>query len=112
MWLFTPFGFFSVVQKPGDKFLTVRTRAKGDLERLREKYLPELSETITGAGTDYPFRATASHEAIGRALAAVAKDITYSNFKNEVARRMGHERAHVYGDVWRDLLQLEKDQGA
>jgi hypothetical protein len=26
MWIFTPFGFFSVVQKPGMSSLTVRAR--------------------------------------------------------------------------------------
>ena len=40
MWLFTTFGFFSAVQKPGDDFLTIRGRSAKDLDRLREKYLP------------------------------------------------------------------------
>ena len=51
MWLFTTFGFFSIVQKqPSDKFLTVRARAAADLERMR-KHVPQLSATITGGGT-------------------------------------------------------------
>jgi hypothetical protein len=38
MWIFTTFGFFSVVQKePGDEFLTVRARDPKDLDRLRER---------------------------------------------------------------------------
>ncbi|MBI4704877.1 MAG: hypothetical protein HY744_27550 [Deltaproteobacteria bacterium] len=44
MWLFTSFGFFSVVQKPGEEGLTVRARVRSDLERPREQYLPGLRE--------------------------------------------------------------------
>jgi hypothetical protein len=33
MWLLTPLGFFSVVRKPGDCFLTVRARGRSR-ERL------------------------------------------------------------------------------
>jgi hypothetical protein len=52
MWLFTNIGFFSAVQKSGTDCLTIRSRVKGDLETLREKYLPELSPTIGHGGTD------------------------------------------------------------
>ena len=48
MWLFTNFGFFSVVQKPGERDLTVRSRLRSDLERLRERYLPTLGPVISG----------------------------------------------------------------
>lgn len=37
MWVVTDFGFFSVVQKPGDAeagTLTVRARVRGDLEAV------------------------------------------------------------------------------
>ena len=56
MWLFTTFGFFSVVQKePGDDFLTVRARDPKDLDRLRER-VPELGPTELKGG-DYCCRA-------------------------------------------------------
>lgn len=108
MWLFTTLGFFSIVQKKGDSKLTVRARAAGDMERLRARYMPELSETITGAGTDYPYRAAISHADFARGLARLAEEIDYSNFKDAVATEMGYERAHIYTRVWQDLLQLEK----
>ena len=107
MWLFTPIGFFSAVRKPGEHLLTVRARSPGDLENLRDTYMPELSPTQEHGGTDYPYRARISPSAFGLGLMAVADDLTYSNFKNEVAARQGHTRAHVYGKVWQDLLKLE-----
>jgi len=110
MWLFTNFGFFSVVQKPGDSLLTIRARAAVDLDRLRAEYLPTLSSTVTGGGTDYPCRAKTDRKALGLAMQQIVADLDYSNFKSEVAKRLGSERAHVYGKVWEDLLAIEKEK--
>lgn len=107
MWTLTPFGFFSAVRKHGDAHLTIRARVATDLDALRSRYLPTLSPTVTGGGTDYPFRATCSPEAWGDALAAMGRDIDYANFKDEVAKRQGTARAKVYGGVWSQLLALE-----
>jgi 8-oxo-dGTP pyrophosphatase MutT (NUDIX family) len=106
MWTLTPFGFFSAVRKHGDAHLTIRARVAADLDALRVR-CPTLSPTVSGGGTDYPFRATCSPEAWGDALAAMGRDIDYANFKDEVARRQGHARAKVYGGVWSHLLSLE-----
>jgi hypothetical protein len=111
MWLFTPLGFFSAVQKPGTDHVTVRTRVRADLDRFREHHLPSLSPTIEGAGTDYPYRATCSHDAWAEALAAMGRGLDYSNFKSTVAQRQGPERARVYGRVWQQLLDLERQEG-
>jgi len=107
MWLFTPHGFFSVVRKPHSNCLTLRSRVHEDLEKLRRNYLPDLSETLEKAGTDYPYRATVSHAAFAEAMAKMAKGIDYSNFKDEVASQQGMQRAHVYGRVWECLINLE-----
>lgn len=107
MWQFTTCGFFSIVQKTGDDCLTVRTRTNGDLDRLRRKYMPGLSPTIAHGGTDYPFRARISRDEFASALAVMASDITYPNFKDEVARSCGLQRASVYHRIWNDLLMLE-----
>ena len=108
MWLFTTFGFYSVVQRPGDSDLTIRARARADLVRLKERYLPKMGKIRSGEGTDYPYRASTSHEAFAHAAAAIARDIDYSNFKNAVKSKMGAGRAHTYSKVWSALLPLEK----
>lgn len=110
MWLATPLGFFSAVQKSNTDHLTVRSRVRSDLDRLRAHACPSLTSTLTGAGTDYPYRATCSHEAWAMALATMGRDIDYGNFKATVARRQGYTRARVYGRVWEQLLDLEREE--
>jgi len=110
MWLITNIGFFSVVQKPGEQRLTVRARVRSDLEQLREQFLPELSDPVADAGTDYRFRARVDHAAFARGLARMGEAIDYSNFKDEVARRAGWRRASLYGRVWRALFRLQEEE--
>lgn len=105
MWLATDFGFFSVVQKDGEKLLTVRACVLGDLEALRH-YCPELGPTITTPLADYGYRAHVSHKAWGEALAKIGQAVDYHNFKDSVAERQGIERAAIYSRVWTDLLEL------
>jgi hypothetical protein len=100
MWLFTPFGFFSVVRKRGDAHLTVRARVAADLDALRRTHAPTLSATVTGAGTDYPYRATVALEDWARAMASIGGAIDYANFKDEVHARQGETRARAYAKVW------------
>jgi hypothetical protein len=106
VWLLTPDGFYSIVQKRGEQELCIRARVAADLDRLREKYLPSLTSTTETPGGDYRFRAWASHDAVAEALAAITRQLDYDNFKNEVARH-DHERAHVYGEVWQVLGELQ-----
>jgi len=110
MWLMTNIGFFAAVQKPGTNFLTVRARVRQDLDKLREQYLPGLSPTVGHAGTDYPWRATVSHEQFAQAVSKMVQDITYDNFKNEVAKRQGKARAQRYSQVWHALYGMGNDE--
>ena len=109
MWVQTVFGFFSVVRKRGEPHLTIRARARRDLERLRDEHLPSLGEIRVGAGTDYRYRAEASHEAFGEALRSIAEGIDYHNFKDAVGARLGRARHDVYLDAWRVLARIERE---
>ena len=114
MWLMTPSGFFSIVQKPEDEqagTLTIRARVRGDLERLRETCLPGRGEIVANAGTDYRYRARAPRAEVASAMAKIVNDIQYANFKDEVAREQGKERAGFYGEVWQVLYDL-RDEAA
>lgn len=109
MWLFTTIGFFSVVQKDGEQHLTVRSRSSADLDSLRNSFMPELSATIAKKDTDYPFRATITKPAFSKGMARIGESIDYHNFKDEVAERMGSERAHTYHHVWSALKRIESE---
>jgi hypothetical protein len=110
MWLITPIGFYSIVCKPDDadaETLTIRARVKSDLEALRQEYLPGLETISEDAGTDYRFRAKANRDEVGKALAQMAQQLDYGNFKNEVANKQGRCRAQVYHKVWDVLFTLQ-----
>lgn len=114
MWLMTPSGFFSIVQKPEDEqagTLTIRARVRGDLERLRETCLPGMGEIVANAGTDYRYRARAPRAEVASAMVKIVNDIQYDNFKDEVDKQQGKVRAGFYARVWEVLYSLP-DQAA
>lgn len=106
-------GFFSIVQKPGDSedgMLTIRARAKGDLDALREKLLSVLRKTVSNAGTDYRYRARAPREDIVKAMMNIVQDVQYGNFRNEVQKRQGSARAKKYHGVWEVLYGISEPE--
>jgi hypothetical protein len=112
MWLITPIGFFSVVQKHDDEAsgtLTVRARVRSDLEALQEKYLPSLGPIQENVETDYSYLATAPRAEVSAAMAGMIADVDYSNFKHEVAKRQGQKRSLLYHEVWDVLYRLQTD---
>ena len=113
MWIFTPFGFFSIVQKTHDASdqLTIRGRVRGDLENL-VSHLPSASAIREDPNADYRFRITADKDDIAYLMARLVVDLDYDNFKNQVAKEQGYERAACYGDVWATLYALQMGEAA
>lgn len=112
MWLVTPIGFFSIVQKPGDKqddTLTVRSRVRSDLAALKQHYLPSLGTIQENHDTDYRFRAVAPRDEVSAAMSRLVDGLDYSNFKSEVAKKQGHKRASLYHQVWDVLYKLQTE---
>jgi hypothetical protein len=111
MWLVTTFGFYSIVEKSWDRerqTLTVRARAREDLEALRARYLPTLGETAEDESADYRFRAQAPREDVTQAFARAIRDIDYDNFQNALAERQGWTRERIYHDAWRAFLAIQQ----
>lgn len=103
MWLITPLGFFSIVQKPSDReanTLTIRARVRADLEALRNSHLPHLGEIQESRHNDYRFRAVAPRREVAAAMANMVETLDYSNFKSQVATVRGAGRSHLHHDVW------------
>ena len=112
MWLITPVGFFSIVQKPGDKpkgTLTVRSRVRSDLAALKQHFLPGMGPIQESHDTDYRFRVVAPRSEVSAAMARMVDGLDYSNFKSEVGKTQGHKRASLYHKVWDVLYHLQKD---
>ena len=109
MWIFTPDGYYSVVQKAADRkanTLTIRTRNREDMDSLVRDYFPK-AKPYRVERSDYEWRIRVPKAQWAEAVQRMAMDIDYTNFKDEVKHRQGMERAGVYGRVWSVLLALE-----
>lgn len=106
MWIITPRGFYSVVQKRGESRLTVRARCEEDIRNLAD-LLPDC-EPFASRGTDYEWRLHCTVAEWSKVCALLALEVDYSNFKNEVRRVQGSKREGVYHRVWSALLALER----
>jgi len=104
MWIFTTYGFFSVVNKtssnitngdidPTDQVVEVRSRYKEHLESLKDRFGDLIGdEEILGyddpgsryKNRDYEYRIIINAETWVHLGAMLSADITYPNFKNEV----------------------------
>ena len=121
MWIFTPAGFYSVVQhRKNHSNLLVRARSEADLLHLLDLADRELPARVRRAvGTiestlhraDYPFRVTVSKKAWKRLLAAMTDEVNYDNFKTAVGKK-NKERAHTYMSIWSALLRVEREPDA
>jgi hypothetical protein len=105
MWVFTTFGFFSVVQHRGkpDRLL-VRGRVRADVEALARRLVEPLQHT---PNADYPYRVEVDRLDFATVMTEAVDGVDYDNFKNAVAEQQGAVRATVYHDVWQDLLLLQ-----
>lgn len=111
MWILTPIGFFSIVEKPEDRAsgkLTVRARVRKDLEAFKAS-CPALGEIVESQHTDYRFRARGPKTDVAAAIGRLVAGIDYDNFKDAVWRRQGRGRANLYHRVWDVLYTLQKE---
>lgn len=113
MWIISDIGFFSIVQKPEDiptGMLTIRSRVRSDLETLGERHLKFVTAITENDTSDYRYRAKAMQTDVAVAMASLASSINYSNFKDRVAKVQEPTRAHLYGEVWQTLYQLQSSR--
>jgi len=102
MWIFCEAGFFSAVQHQASE-VTIRARCREDLEALNV-WCPRMGAIVETPGRDYAYRATASKADWAAAVAILAQDIDYPNFK-EAARRRNRlpGRLAAYHQIWEAL---------
>lgn len=106
MWVFTTFGFFSIhvptFPERQPHVREVRARQWIDLEHFRDRYCPGLGPTIETPHSDYPYRAQVDAVMLADAMAAIVKDLQYSNFKDTVEDQQRHGS---YLNVWAELRE-------
>ncbi len=128
MWIFTKYGFYSVVCASEYKgkgknarkvilkdTLMIRARQREHLVALVTKFCkvhPAINESsITETdNTDYRFRMIVTKSLWTSIMIELVEDIDYGNFKSEVAtipanRKSGYERA--LHDVWDVMFHLQ-----
>ena len=107
--MMTKIGFFSVVEKPPGK-ICIRSRRREDLNNLLDEVLSPvmMADILRTRNTDYPYRVIVDREEFMRCFDTFLKLVTYSNFKNEVAKT-NRRREHLYHQVWALLRQIEEE---
>jgi hypothetical protein len=123
MWLFTLYGFFSVVcardqdgAKAETNTLMVRARVRHHLETLQGRFTELGDDSIRETpDTDYRYRIVVPKARWKEVVAQMVEELSYSNFKDEAARSLGfgeRDYIHALHDVWSPLhdLQQQKQQ--
>lgn len=101
MWICLSDSFISIVRKnQRDKFLTVRARVAGDIERIWP-----LAEVQKGGGTDYLYRARIYDKDVAEAITNEILGIGYSNFKDSVTENARHD---AYFNIWRAMMAMRE----
>lgn len=102
MWIFLNDAFVSVVaHKDQPRFLLVRARRRGDLERLFGDQ-PVVERTPTA---DYLYRCTVSREVLAKIIADRIQSIDYTNFKDSIQDKPLHD---VCFEVWDRMSELQE----
>ena len=92
--------------KPGDgnAYITVRARSERDIRNLADLIDAEPQRSDQ---SDYRWRIRCRKEEWARAVATMAREIDYENFKSRIGRD-DPDRAHLLGEVWSVLYELQQ----
>lgn len=104
MWLFTKHGFFSATMSTYEKGkFNVRSRSKRHLEALIEAHVLIIgnAEIVETTIADYRWRIMMTTGEWARLAEALAREVDYSNFKNEC-----HRPEAGAADIGGELMQI------
>ena len=104
MWVMTKLGFFSAVENRDDKYaLIVRPRCEQDIVNIAHA-LGKPLDWWEDQYADYGYRILCSKKEWADALAGLANDIDYDNFKSSITDERHHK---AYQRVWLDMLYID-----
>jgi hypothetical protein len=102
MWVCLNNAFLSIVaDKTDSSKLLVRARVEGDIEQV----FPVCAVEFTPVNHDYLYRASIPREVVASRLAALAEDISYTNFKDSVRENWRH---NAYMRIWNIMYQAQE----
>jgi len=122
MWLFTQYGFYSVVcardlagssTRIDSNTFMVRARSRRHLESLQKRF-PQLAslEIADTANTDYRFRVVVPKHDWVEVVRELTADIDYGNFKDRAGQCAGDDRyVDALHDVWEVMERLQRPRG-
>jgi hypothetical protein len=111
MWLFSTYGFFSVVSDYEDSSkVLVRARNILHLVELRRRFKKELGnvDIKTTPMADYRSRMSVKKRVWAQIVRKLAEEIEYRNFKSEAARYDDSVYVEALHDVWGRMLGMQE----
>lgn len=104
MWVFTEFGFFSIVQHRSDAdTLLVRGRSRSDLVAFARRAKLPVRSVKRDTAADYEYRIAAPRSVVQGVVADALAGLDYDNFKSRVELTQGVDRERAYLEVWSAL---------
>lgn len=116
MWLFTRYGFFSVVCVASNSInlnaLQIRARFREHLVNLKKRFKFLDYPIIKTTDSDYAYRMIVGHDVWDEVAIQLSHEINYSNFKNEVLSTMinDHDYYRWLNAVWQTGASLQTPQ--
>ena len=103
MWIFLNNSFLSIVEdRNNKKQLLIRSRIKGDIERV----FPN-SDVFEMSNSDYKYRSYIKKIEVSKKLMTLVENINYDNFKSSISPDET-DRHNSYMKVWSEVRKLQK----
>lgn len=110
MWLFTKYGFYSIVQDEKDKnIFKVRARKKGDLQELKSN-LKDVSDCSIHQDlkADYRFRIFINSKQFQSLMIHFTNSLDYTDFKNSIYENKSQkDKLDSYHKVWDVMYEYQ-----
>jgi hypothetical protein len=119
MWVFTIYGFYSVICARNQdgattetNTLMVRARVRHHLATLQGRFTELADYSIREfPDTDYRYRIIVPRARWKEVVAQMVEELSYGNFKDEAPRSLGcgeHDYIHALHDVWSRLYDHQQ----